>query len=47
VDGFPLRIEGAEVNIKISPTVMNVQTLKDTELGPRGSGCGIWNIVLG
>jgi hypothetical protein len=43
--GF-LRIEGAEVNIKINSTIMNFQTLKDAELVPRGSCRDIWNIVL-
>ena len=41
-----LRIEGAEVNIEISPTIMDVETLKDTELVARLSSRGIWKIVL-
>ena len=44
--GFSLQIEGTEVNIKISSTVMNVQTFEDAGFVPRGSCGGIWNIVL-
>jgi hypothetical protein len=40
------RIESAEVNIKISSTVVNIQTLKYAELVLRRSSRGVWNIVL-
>lgn len=44
--GSFLRVESAEVNIKINPTVVNIQTLKDAELVPRGSPRCVWNVVL-
>ena len=41
-----LRIEGAEVNVKINLTIVDVETLKDAELVARLSRRGIWNAVL-
>ena len=46
VHGSSLRIEGAEVNIKINSTIVNVKTLKDAELVPSRSRRGVWNAVL-
>jgi len=44
--GSSSRIEGAEVNIKISSTVVNIKTLKDAEFVPMRRRFGIWNAVL-
>jgi hypothetical protein len=43
---FHLRIESAEVDVKILSAVMNVKTLKNTELVSSRGGRGVWNIVL-
>ena len=41
-----LRIQGAEVNIKIMSTVVNIKTLEDAELVPRRFRRGVWDAVL-
>ena len=41
-----LRIEGAEVNIKIVSTIVNIDGLKNAEFVPLGSGISFWNVVL-
>jgi hypothetical protein len=41
-----LRVKGAVVDIKIMSAIVDVKTLKDTELVPRSSQGSIWDVVL-
>jgi hypothetical protein len=41
-----LRVEGAVVDIKIMSAIVNVETLKNTQLVPRSSQGSIWDIIL-